>query len=92
MKVKFIAAKSMKGISKNTGRPYDMTTLTYAVPLEPRVSEKFTLLGSGFDTRDLPLDPRVLDQFRGYALGDDIDVIIEPDPSYPTRTIVVGLA
>lgn len=92
MKVTFLNATHRKGISAKTNKPYDMANVTYLVPVQPQVSEKMTYLGYGNETREIPLKSDCLKQFAEFSSGDQIDLIVEPDPNYPSRTIVVGVS
>lgn len=91
MKVQFLNATHRKGTSAKTGKAYDMAMVNYVVPVQPSVSEKMVYMGYGCEARELPLSPDVLPQFAQVKVGDFVDLIVEPDPSYPSRTWVVGI-
>lgn len=91
MKVQFLNATHRKGTSAKTGKAYDMAMVVYAVPVSPSVSEKMVYMGYGCETRELPLDARILPEFAKINVGDFVDLMVEPDPTYPSRTWVVGI-
>lgn len=91
MKVTFIGATRRKGNAKATGKPYDMCMCFYGVSVEPVSNPNMQYYGYGHETREMELDPAALDQFASIRLGQEIDLIVEPKPSNPRFTWIVGV-
>jgi len=91
MKVTFIGATRRKGNAKASGKPYDMCMFFYGTPVESVSNPNMQYYGYGHETREMELDPAALDQFKDVKLGQEIDVAVEPKPSNPRFTWVVGL-
>lgn len=91
MKVLFLSATHRYGTSSKTGNKYDMSRLTYLKPVEPVVKEGMTYLGYGMESREINLDPTVLNQFQHCTAGSEVDLILEPSPNNPSMNWVIGL-
>lgn len=92
MKVRFLNATSRKGVSdKGKGKAYDMCKLNYLKPVESVNREYMTYFGFGMVPQEIDLDPRVLHQFELFQAGDEVDLILEPNPSYPQYNWVSGV-
>ncbi|BBL35725.1 hypothetical protein Nstercoris_02000 [Nitrosomonas stercoris] len=63
MKALVLNAKRSQGISKKTGQPYEIYTLTIALPFSQFASKSFTLDGYGYDVAELSLDPEAYPKF-----------------------------
>ena len=53
------------GIGKDSGRPYDFTTVQYMEPVEQIGTEKFNQEGAGYDVSEMPGTPDLLERMRG---------------------------
>lgn len=93
MKVLVLGVVRMSGTSTKTGtpKPYDMTRITYGVPLTPVHSENRTLIGHGYEVQDLDLDPAALVQFEQVKLPTVLDLDVQPNPSNLRRNICQGI-
>lgn len=93
MKVLVLGVSRMSGVSHKTGspKPYDMTRIQYAVPIQPVQSENRTLIGSGYEPQDLDLDPAALPQFAEVKFPIILDLDVQPNPSNLRRNICQGI-
>lgn len=93
MKVLVLGVLRMSGTSVKTGspKPYDMTRITYGVPITPVHSEKRTLIGSGYEIKDLDLDPDSLPSFQDLKFPAVLDLDVQPNPKDLRRNICQGL-
>lgn len=93
MKVLTLGVMRMSGTSTKSGspKPYDMTRITYCVPIEPVSSEKRTLQGFGYEVRDVDLSPDALHQFKEVKFPAHLDLDVQVDPANLRRNICVGL-
>jgi len=94
MKRHFLNAVHAKGTSykadKVNGKPFDFTQVTVAIPFESRSDTNFQSDGFGWEVEKFDLDPMALAQFDGLKLGQEVDLIIEPQPKNSRRTWVTG--
>jgi hypothetical protein len=94
MKRLFLSAIQRQGTSykvdKLNGKPFDFTQLNVARPFEASNEANFKSRGFGFDTESLDLDPMAITQFEGLKLGQEVDLILEPQPNNARRTWVTG--
>lgn len=93
MKVLVLGVSRMSGTSTKSGspKPYDMTRITYGVPLQPVSTENRTLQGSGYEVQDLDLDPACLPQFSDLKYPGVYDLDVQPNPSNLRRNICQGI-
>ena len=93
MKVLVLGVVRMSGTSTKSGtpKPYDMTRVTYGVPVAPVHSENRTVTGSGFEVQDLDLDPAALNQFSEIKFPAVLDLDVQPNPSNLRRNICQGI-
>ena len=91
MKVTYIGATRRTGKAKATGNPYDMSMMFNATPVKSSSSANNVFTGYGHETREIELDPEALFQFEGVQLGQEIEVVVEPKPTNPRFTWVVGV-
>jgi len=90
MIVKFINVQRRHGTSSKTGQPYDICTVEYGVPIEPRKTDAYTFLGYGLSVKEIRCDPACMDSFKEIDSLSEIDLILQPDAYNPERNIVVG--
>jgi hypothetical protein len=93
MKVLVLGVVRVSGTSHKTGtpKPYDMTRVTYGVPVNPVHSENRTVIGSGYEVQDLDLEPQALPQFEEIKLPGVYDLDVQPNPSNLRRNICQGI-
>lgn len=92
MRVTAIGVKSMSGIGKTSGRPFDFAQISILRPIEPMASEKFTINGFGFEISDLDLDKTALHQFNGLKFPLVCDLVVDTVPGRNgLRSVVVGI-
>lgn len=90
MKVKFIGATRRTGKSKKTGNDYDMCQLTYAIPVQPSARPDNVFSGTGHSVQEIDLCPEAIAIFNNIQLGEEVDLVVQPKPSNPRMTWVVG--
>ena len=95
MKRLFLNAINRNGKSfkndKTNGKAFDFTQVTVAVPFEPSDDENYKSRGFGWDVENYDLDPLALGAFDGIKLGQEVDLVIEPQPKNARRTWVTGV-
>ena len=93
MKVLVLGVVRMSGTSNKSGspKPYDMTRLSYAVPISPVASNNRTVIGAGFEAKDLDLDPDCLSQFSEVKFPATLDLDVQPNPADLRRNICQGI-
>lgn len=90
VKITFIGVQHMRGVSK-AGRDYDFARLLVAKEIEPVFSDNRQMHGYGAEVQEIPLDKTCIDQFALVAVGDTIDIRVEPDPRNFKNNICVGV-
>ena len=91
MKVQFLNATHRKGLSKASNKPYDMCKLNYLKPIEVVRNEKMEYYGFGMTAQEIDLDPRCIHMFETAMSGDEVDLVLEPNPRFPQYNWVVGI-
>jgi len=93
MKVLVLGVVRMSGTSTKSGtpKPYDMTRITYGVPVSPVHSENRTVTGAGYEVQDLDLDPAALGQFSEIKFPAVLDLDVQPNPTNLRRNICQGI-
>lgn len=93
MKVLVLGVVRMSGTSTKSGspKPYDMTRVTYGVPVIPVHSENRTLIGSGYEIQDLDLDPAAMPMFQDIKFPAVLDLDVQPNPTNLRRNICQGI-
>lgn len=93
MKVAFIGADYRSGISEKSGKPkpYSMARVYYAIPAKDKTTENYVYQAHGFRVLEIDLDPKALPLFEGLALGEEVDLEVQPLPQNPSRNIVTGI-
>lgn len=93
MKVLVLGVVRMSGTSTKTGtpKPYDMTRITYAVPVVPVQTENRNFQGYGYEIQDLDLNPQALPMFKDIQLPKTLDLDVQPNPSNLRRNICQGI-
>lgn len=96
MKVIYIGANCRTGRSEKNGRDYQIAILAYLIPDESgqKKSENgnviWTYEAFGGRVREIPLKPEKLALFQNIKSCSEVDLILEPDPTDPSRNMVVG--
>jgi hypothetical protein len=93
MKVLVLGVVRMHGVSMKSGtpKPYDMTRIMYAVPVAPIEAANRTLLGHGYESKDLDLDPLCLPAFKDVQFPKVLDLDVQPNPSDLRRNLCQGI-
>lgn len=85
-----------KGTGKESGRPYEIAEVTYAIndkPGEKRDEQgrvQWTYECYGQTTRQLPLDPACLKMFADCAFPSVLDLKLSPQPERPEKNWCTG--
>jgi hypothetical protein len=90
MKVNFIGVSHRHGVSSKTNNSYSIALLAYAVPIEPKTTQSMTYVGHGYEVREIEIDPLSIVQFSDLHCGDDVCLILSPNPRNLQKTIVTG--
>lgn len=93
MKVLVLGVIRMAGTSTKSGtpKPYDMTRVTYGVPVQPVNSETRQVSGMGYEVQDLDLDPAALSQFNEVKFPAVLDLDVQPNPTNLRRNLCMGI-
>jgi len=91
MTVQFIGVARRHGKSAKTGNAYDICEVYYAHPLESKTTENYQFKTHGHEQRSIKLDPQAMVKFASFKLGDDVVLILGPDPQNPMRNICVDV-
>lgn len=65
MKALIAGFSHMKGIAKQSGKPFDMMRLTVLAPVQSSESEKFSKTAVGYEAADLPVAESAKQAFLG---------------------------
>jgi len=81
------------GTAKKTGNTYDISKLVYGVKMKPVQSDTRTVVGFGFETQEIDIQPQAVSQFAAIQdrLPCIVDLKIEVQPENPQRNWVVGI-
>lgn len=91
MRVTVIGVKRMRGIGKESGRPFDFATMEILRPIEVTASEKFTMEGYGMETSPVDLAIDCLPKFAGVTFPAVLDLVTTTEPGRKgLRTVVCG--
>lgn len=90
-KVLVLNVQHAYGKSKKTGADYDICTLTYGVPFKEQYGDSRTVVGLGYTTQEIALEPDAMLQFQDHALPAELDLIVEADPRNLNRNICRGI-
>lgn len=91
MRVNAIGVKRMRGIGKESGRPFDFAQLEILRPMEVTASEKFTLEGYGYETSKLDLAIDCLHKFAEIRFPAVMDLVVTTEPGRSgLRSVVCG--
>lgn len=63
MRALVLNVKKANGFSKKDGSPYEMFTLTVALPIRDFNSPNYKMTGYGYDVAELSLDPQAYSKF-----------------------------
>lgn len=93
MKVLVLGVVRMSGTSTKSGnpKPYDITRITYGVPVSPVHSDNRTLIGHGYEIQELELDPDAMTQFQEIKFPAILDLDVQPDPKNLRRNLCQGI-
>lgn len=93
MKAMVIGVKRMRGIGKDSGRPFDFAQVEVLRPMENVSGEKFTLTGLGFETSKLDAKIECLAAFNDVKFPATVDLLIEQEAGRSgLRSVVAGIA
>jgi hypothetical protein len=91
MKVMVVSAQRARGTSAKNGNDYDICNLMVATPVENVSRPTRQVIGYGYQTQEIQLDPLCLGQFSKSVYPCVMDLIIEPDPRNMNRSICKGI-
>lgn len=91
MKVQFLNATHRKGTSKSSNKPYDMCKLNYLKSIETVRNDKMEYYGFGMVAQEIDLDPLCIHMFETVMAGDEVDLVLEPNPRFPQYNWVTGI-
>lgn len=97
MKVTILGVNQREGVSAGNGRPYNICVLNYVIPDESGQKKnddgsiRWTYTGYGLQVRELPLNPSVLHSFADLEFPKQVDLVLEPQPTNPSRNWVNGV-
>ncbi|MBY5949313.1 hypothetical protein [Photobacterium rosenbergii] len=81
------------GISKKSGspKPYQMANVMYLAPSESFQNDDHNIQRCGMQEKQIPMvfNQNVYAQFAQLSYPLQLQLILEPDPSNPTRNVVV---
>jgi len=89
MKVTYMGVMHARGNGKKG--PYDFCQLKVCVPMRNVSNENRQVVAYGGEEQSIDLDPHVIHQFKDFAMGDQVDVEIGPNPANFQRNICTGL-
>lgn len=94
IEVTFVSASRRVGVSNKSGspRPYDISSFQYAVAGESSEKENNSFRIHGSQIRELPLNPDKLNEFSGLKIGQQVKILLSPDPNMLNRNRVDGLS
>ena len=100
MKIAITGFSHMKGISKNTGKPYEMARLYRLSPLMPWKNDNGEGRSAGFETNERKVlevdikDGELVEKLLKIHFQHDratwMEIDLEPNPDDPMRNIIVG--
>lgn len=91
MRVNAIGVKRMSGIGKESGRPFDFAQIEILRPMEVTASEKFTLIGYGYETSKIDLAVDAISKFAEVKFPAVLDLVVTTEPGRNgLRSVVVG--
>lgn len=74
MRVLALGAYRMTGTSKKSGAAYDMAKVVIQVPQEVTANQNMRLVGHGFNTKELDLEPEALAKFSAFPFPCELDL------------------
>lgn len=89
MRVKAIGVQRMKGIGKESGKPYDFAQVLYLRKIEPTSSEKFTIQGLGYEVGKLDMATDAMHKFNDVQFPADLDLATENQPGRNGIKVIV---
>lgn len=96
MKVNYLGASLRVGISARDNSPYQIGEILFSIPdkngekKDPDGKTRWNYKGYGHTTRTIGLDPGKIELFKDCEAGTEVDLIVEPVPSNPSRNQVIG--
>ena len=77
MKIQVLGVKRMTGTAKESGNPFDMGALLVIVPIENISNGKITIIGYGYETGEMLLDPECIKQFESFKYPCALELTLE---------------
>lgn len=91
MDVMVIGVVRMSGKSKETGNPYDFTTLHYLKPVDPVGKESFQLRGYGYEVSKAEVINDAFERFSQLVYPCRVELIVDTVPGRNGfRLMVIG--
>lgn len=82
------------GISRKSGtpKPYDFAQISYLVGATSISKEETNITNYGYDVRIIGIrnDVQTIDLLKNMPFLESVNLVLEADPSNPSRNIVVG--
>jgi hypothetical protein len=66
MKIQVLGVKLMKGLSKESGNPFEMCSLFAVLPIEQVTGAKFSVEGYGYEVGEMAVEPSAVKQFESF--------------------------
>jgi hypothetical protein len=92
MTVVYLGAKKGKGVSSKKGvrKPYDFCQVTYGVKADDYIAEDHDIRAFGVKEMSIDLSVEAFPSFHDVKPYRPVSLLLEPDPSNPSRNICVG--
>ncbi len=74
MKASCIGISRQHGISKKTGKPYDMARVMTLQPIEVIATQDFSRDGYGYQSVEIDVEPSALSKFAGVKFPCELDL------------------
>lgn len=92
MKLQVLGVKRISGKSSKTGNDFDMCNLIGVVPVQTGTGKSTAIVGYGFETAEVPLDPEALPQFSAVKFPTLLDLETDSRPYMgKLETFVTGI-
>lgn len=77
MKIQVLGVKRMSGTARESGNAFDMGSLLAIVPIENISNSKITVVGYGYETGEMLLDPECIKQFENFKYPCALELTME---------------
>lgn len=78
MKTQVLGVKRMSGIGRDSGNEYDMASLFVIVPIENVNRDNLKIVGYGYETGELQIQPEAIKQFENFKYPCPLELTLEP--------------